>query len=140
MKLRDTIAIALLFTTGLAAQSSITETKEKTRIAVKGGRSITVTGCLHRIPGNISYVVTDDAGDLAYGTVTSENLLKYVDRRIAVRGNAADGPDAKVTIERKVKGATGDKSLSKVQMNSDEVEIPLLALKSIRIVTGSCGR
>jgi hypothetical protein len=72
--------------------------------------------------------------------VTSENLLKYVDRRIAVRGNAADGPDAKVTIERKVKGATGNKSLSKVQMNSDEVEIPLLALKSIRTVTGSCGR
>jgi hypothetical protein len=70
MKLRDTIAIALLFTTGLAAQSSITETKEKTRIAV--------------------------------------------------RGNAADGPDAKVTIERKVKGATGNKSFSKVQMNSDE--------------------
>jgi hypothetical protein len=52
---RDTIAIALLFTTGLATQSSITETKAKTRIAVKGGRSITVTGCLHRIPGNISY-------------------------------------------------------------------------------------
>jgi hypothetical protein len=38
MKRRDTIAIALLFTTGLAAQSSITETKEKTRIAVKGSR------------------------------------------------------------------------------------------------------
>jgi len=43
MKLRDTISIALLFTTGLAAQRSITETKENTRIAVKGGRSITVT-------------------------------------------------------------------------------------------------
>jgi hypothetical protein len=62
----------------------------------------------------------DDAGDLAYGIVTSENLLKYVDRRIAVRGHAADGPDAKVTIERKVKGPTSNKSLSKVQTNGDE--------------------
>ena len=31
MKLRDTIVIALLFTTGLAAQRSITETKDNTQ-------------------------------------------------------------------------------------------------------------
>jgi len=39
-------------------QSGTSERKEKTKIEIKGGKEVTLTGCLERSSGNTDYVLT----------------------------------------------------------------------------------
>ena len=68
-----------------AAQSA--ERKEKTKIEVKGGKEVTLTGCLQRSSGVTDYELTDMVGRLKYAVVTDDDLNKYVDRRVEIKGD-----------------------------------------------------
>lgn len=133
-------AFALVCAAGLAAQSqsSTTEKKEKTKIEIEGGEDVKLTGCLQRVAGGSGFALTDASGALKYSLVTDEDLTKYVNRRVEVKGHASDRGDAKVKIERKVEGTTGEKK-EKVETKGDMVEVPYLGLTSIkRIKGGAC--
>jgi hypothetical protein len=130
-------ALAVACAAGVAAQSSTTEHKEKTKIEVKGGEDVKVVGCLERIAGGTGYVVTSASGELKYALVTDDDLSKYVDHRVEVKGNASDKGDAKVKVERKVEGTTGERE-TKVETKGDMTDMPFLGLKSIKATGGMC--
>jgi uncharacterized protein DUF5818 len=129
------IGLALaLAPVGLAAQS--TTVTEKTKIEVKGGKEVTIAGCLERNPGG-GYVITDSRGNLRYALVTDDDLAKHIGRRVEVKGKAADRGDGKVKIEHSV-GTSGDKSETKTEMRGDRADLPYLGVKSIKEVAGLC--
>ena len=123
---------------GVSAQSGTVERKEKTKIEIKGGKEVTVTGCLERSSGNTDYVLTDSIGHMKYAVVTDDDLGKYVDRRVEMKGRAADRGDAKVKIEKKVEGTSGDTSETKIETKGDTTLMPYLGLKSIKTLEQSC--
>ena len=132
-------AAALVSVVGVAAQSGTFERKEKTKVEVKGGKEIKVTGCLDRVSTGTGYILTDSSGDrLKYAIVTDDDLSKYIGKRVEAKGNASDRGDAKVKVERKVEGTTGEKTESKVETSGANADLPFLGLHSIKAVEGSC--
>jgi uncharacterized protein YdeI (BOF family) len=124
-------------TVGLAAQTSTTEQKEKTKVEIKNGKSVTVTGCLERTVGATGYILTDDSGRLKYAVVTNDDLSKYVGHQVQVKGNAADR-DATVKIEQKVEGTSGAKTEAKTKTDGDSADLPYLGLKSVKTIGTTC--
>jgi hypothetical protein len=121
---------------GLSAQSA--ERKEKTKIEVKGGKEVTLTGCLERSSGVTDYELTDSVGRLKYSVVTDDDLDKYVGRRVEIKGRAADRGDGKVKVEHTVEGTSGDTSQAKVEARGDTAALPFLGLKSIKTIAPTC--
>jgi hypothetical protein len=141
MRLHQTLsvaALAVLTAVSLSAQSGTVERTEKTKVEVKGGKDVTITGCLARSSGATDFVITSEAGSIKYAVVTDDDLGKYVDRRVEIKGKAADQGDGKIKVDRKVKGTTGDTADSKVERNGDTTVMPFLGLKSIKSVGQSC--
>jgi hypothetical protein len=133
-------AIAVLgCATGLSAQTGTSERKDKTKIEVKGGKEVTLTGCLQRSDGSTDYVLTDEIGRVKYAVVTDDDLGKYVDRRVEVKGRAANRGDGSVKIEHQTEGTSGGKTQAKVETKGDATVMPYLGLKSIKTVGSSCG-
>jgi hypothetical protein len=128
----------LISTVGVAAQSGTTERKEKTKIEIKGGKDVTLTGCLERSSGTTDYVLTNGVDEIKYAVVTDDDLGRYVSRRVEVKGRAADRGDGKVKIEREVKGTSGEKSEAKAERDGDTTLLPYLGLKSIKTIAPSC--
>jgi hypothetical protein len=131
-------AAVLALAGSTAAQSVTAEQREKTKIEVKNGRPVEVTGCLQRMADGPGYILTDREGGLKYALVTNDDLSKYLDRRVQVKGNASDSGDAKVKIEHKVKGTSGDTRDTKVETRGDKADLPFLGLKSIKKTADSC--
>lgn len=142
MRCVTTLGLASAFTLatvfGISAQSGTTERKEKTKIEIKGGKNVTLTGCLQRSSGITDYILTDELGELKYAVVTDRDLGRYVDRRVEVKGRAADSGDASVKIERKAEGTTGETAETKVERKGDTTAMPYLGLKSIKTRASSC--
>jgi len=124
----------------VTAQTGTSERKEKTKIEIKDGRDVALTGCLERSSGVTNYVLTDEVGDLKYAVVTDDDLGRYVNRRVEIKGRAADRGDGKVKIERKTEGTSGRETESKVEAKGDTTVLPFLGLKSIKSVGPSCSR
>jgi hypothetical protein len=127
-----------------AAQEIKTTTKEKTKMEVKEGKRIEVSGCMDRsLEGR--YVLTNDVGGLKYLLVTDDDLSKYIGRRVEVKGLATDKGDAKVQIEKTV-GSSGEVDGKKVddQKTKTKTEIegnvgmPYMSVKSIKKLSDSC--
>jgi len=137
-RLVGSAALCFACAVGLSAQSGTTERKEKTKIEVKGGKEVTLTGCLERSSGTTNYMLTDEIGRIKYAVVTDDDLAKYVDHRVEVKGRAADRGDGKVKIEGKTEGTSGKKSETEIQAKGDSAMMPYLGLKSIRTVASSC--
>ena len=139
-----TIALAGCFALAASAQEITTTTKEKSKIEIKGGKTVEVTGCVDRsLEGH--YVLTNDSGDLKYMLVTDDNLSKYVGRLVEVKGTATDKGDAKVKIEKTV-GTSGEiggkkiddqKAKTKTEIEGD-IAMPYLGVKSIKKLSDAC--
>jgi hypothetical protein len=138
------VALAGFCAVTTAAQEIKTTTKEKTKMEIKDGKQVEVTGCMERsLEGR--YVLTNDVGGLKYVLVTDDNLSKYIGRRVEVKGLATDKGDAKVKIEKTV-GSSGEiagkkmddqKSTIKTEVEGD-VGMPYLGVKSIKKLSNSC--
>jgi hypothetical protein len=80
------IGLALCTAVGLAAQTQETQTTTKTKIEIKGGKDVTVIGCLERrsIGGYLLTQVHDGnrREHSRYALVTSEDLSKHVGERV----------------------------------------------------------
>ena len=130
------VGVAALCAIGLSAQS--TETQTKTKIEVKDGKDVAVTGCLERNPGG-GYMLTNSEGGLKYALVTKDDLSKHLGHRIEVKGKAADKGDGKVKIESTV-GTTGsEKAESKTEVKGDDMAgMRYLGVKSVKMLAKSC--
>jgi len=139
------LAISALAAVSLGAQEIKTTTKEKSKIEIKDGRSVTVTGCVEKsVDGR--YMLTDRRGDMSYMLITDDvNLSKHVGHFVQVKGLATDRGDAKVEVEQKVgtsgevdckkTGDTKTTTTTKIEGNTD---LRYLGVKSVKKLDDSC--
>ena len=78
------IGLAAICAAGLSAQTQETKTTTSTKVEIKGGKEMTVIGCLERRP-NGDYQLTEIREDRRrepsrYALVSSEDLSKHVGR------------------------------------------------------------
>ena len=136
MKFISAFGLAAMFAVGLGAQSGTTETKTKTKIDVKDGKDITVSGCLASNPGG-GYMLTTTKGEQKYALVTDDDLSKHIGHRMEIKGKAADRGDGKVTIEST--GTSGsDKTKVKTELKGDSPDMNYLGVKSVKMISKSC--
>ena len=130
-----TLGLAAMCAVGLGAQSTV-ESKTKTKTDVKGGKTITVSGCVAANPGG-GYMLTDARGDQKYALVTDNNLSKHVGHLVSIKGKAADRGDGKVKIESK--GTSGkDKTEVKTELKGDTLDMNYLGVKSVKMLSKTC--
>ncbi len=142
------VAVAIVASGAIAAAQDI-ESKTKTKITVKDGKEVTVTGCVAR-NANGDYKLTNVAGKdgvlLDYLLVPGEeddlDLDDRIGHRVEIKGKAADKGDGKVKIETRSEVGTsgGDtrKRQSKTEVEGDLQGLPYLGVKSIRTLATVC--
>ena len=143
------IASALLLaaacSAGLAAQT--TEQTAKTKISVKDGKDVTVTGCVEPMTSGNGFMLTDAADKSGrvhtYMLVSDDvDLSKHVGQRVEIKGKAADRGDAKIKMESdtKTKVEHGDdkETHSKSEMKGDMAGAPFLGVKDMKMIAAAC--
>jgi len=96
------LGLAAMCAVGLGAQSGTTETKTKTKIDVKDGKNITISGCLAANPGG-GYMLTTRRGEQKYALVTDDDMAKYLDHRVQVTGKATNQGNGEVKLQTTTK-------------------------------------
>lgn len=131
-----TCVLSVAGAVALGAQSS--ETTTKTKVEVKDGKNVKVTGCVERdATGGFALTnVADKSGALhRYVLVSdSDDLSKQVGHRVQIEGKVADRDNGKVEIksETKVDGP-GKDTHSKVEGSG-----PYLGVKNLKMIAASC--
>jgi hypothetical protein len=137
--------VAMLAAGAMTAAQDL-ERKTQTKISVEDGKTITVTGCVHRNSDG-GFTLTNVAGkDGALGSYLLANdeddLDKHVGHRVEITGKAADLGKAKVTVRTKNETKVGDgdksKTESKSELKGDLPELPYLGVKSMRMIASVC--
>jgi hypothetical protein len=132
---------------GAQTTAQTTETENKSKIAVKGGKDVLVTGCLEPSAGNGGFMLThaaDKTGALhSYMLVSDDaDLAKHVGHRVQISGRAADQGDATIKTETKTKRKTesGDdkETHSKSEVRGDLTGVPFLSVKSVKMIAAAC--
>ena len=126
--------LAAMCAVGLGAQSATTKTK--TKIEVKDGKEITVSGCLEKNPDG-GYMLATNNGSMKYVLVTDDDLSKHLGHRVELKGKASDRGDGKVKIRSKV-GSGDDKATAKTEMKGDMSGMHYLGMKSLKMISTSC--
>jgi hypothetical protein len=135
MKLMLAVGVAAMCAASLGAQSGTTTTK--TKVDVKDGKDVEVTGCLERNPGG-GYMITNKDGDLRYALVTNDDLSKHLGHRVEVQGTAADKGDGKVKIESTVKSGDEKTQTTSEVEGHDMKSMKYLGVKSVTMISSSC--
>jgi hypothetical protein len=139
---------AALSTAGLSGQTQETQTTTKTKVEIKGGRDVTVTGCLEQ-RSNGDYLLTEvyenhRLGAARYALVTSEDLSKHVGERVEIKGNAVTRGDGKVTIESETKTEVENgkdrETKTRTEGTTGAFDLPYLGVRSIKTRASSCSR
>ena len=135
-----TCCLSLVGTVALGAQSS--ETTTKTKVQVKDGKDVQVTGCVEAIPGGFILThVADSTGALhRYQLVADDqDFAKHLGHRMTIDGKAADRGHGKVEIETKTKTQGQDKDTkSKTEASGDLSDMPYLGVNSMKMIAASC--
>jgi hypothetical protein len=140
-----TFCFAAICSLGLGAQSS--EKTTKTKITIKDGKDVTVTGCVQPMSGGTGYLLTNvadrDGAMHSYMLVSDDvDLSKHVGERVVIHGKAADRGNAKVETETKTKMKMehGDdkETHSKSEVSGELEHMPYLGIKSVKTIAGSC--
>jgi hypothetical protein len=135
-----------LCATALAAQTQETQTTTKTKIEIKGGKDVTVIGCVERRPDG-DYILTSvrDRGRLEpsrYALVTSQDLSARVGERVEIQGKAVTNGDGKVLIESKTKteveNGKDQETKTKSEGTSGAFDLPFLGVRSMKTLSSSC--
>jgi hypothetical protein len=127
----------------MVTQDKVT-TQEKTKTTYetndsKGARDVTVTGCLERNPKG-GYMMSAVEGGMILALTTSEDLSKYLEHTIEVKGKSADA-NARLTVESKTEINNGDgdkKTVQKVKAKGDVNDLRHMTVGSVRLVKESC--
>jgi hypothetical protein len=139
------IGLAMVSAATLRAQTQETKTTTKTQVEMKGGKSVTVNGCLER-RDNGDYVLTSirDARPWIrhYALVTNDDLAKHVGERVRIEGKTVSAGNGKVSVksESKTEVENGkDVELkTKTEGTTGSLEMPYLGVKSLKTISSSC--
>ncbi len=140
------IGLAVLSGAGLAAQTQETQTTTKTKVEIKGGKDVTVVGCLERRSDG-DYVLTEVRDNRRveqsrYALVTSQDLSKHVGERVEIKGKAVTNGDGKVSIESKttteVENGHDQETKSKTEGTTGAFDMPFLGVRSLKTLSTSC--
>ena len=149
MKPIRTIAFAALlaFSAGLAGAAA--QTESKSRITVKDGKDVKVTGCVVAAPGSkdAGYQLTNVADkkgalpDYVLLGKDDDDFAKAVGHRVEIEGLAADR-GGKVEVETKskteVENGKDRESRTKSTVKGDMPGLTLLSVKSMRTIAAVC--
>lgn len=136
-----TCCLAVAGAVTLGAQSS--EYTTKTKIDVKDGKDVQVTGCVEAGFGG-GYILThvaDKGGTMHRYILVSddEDFSKHVGHRVQIDGKAADRDRGKVEIKTETKMDGVDKEThSKTEASGDLTSMPYLGVKDMKMIAASC--
>jgi len=140
------IGLAAVCTAGLSAQTQETQTTTKTKIEIKGGKDVTIIGCLERLSTG-EYVLTEATNNRRheysrYALVTSQDLSKHVGERVQIKGKAVTNGDGRVSIESQTKTEVehgkDQESKTKTEGTSGAFNMPYLGVRSMKTLSSSC--
>jgi len=139
------VALAATCAVGLTAQS--TEQSTKSKITVKDGKEVTVTGCVQPMASGTGFMLTDAADKSGrvhtYMLVSDDvDLAKHVGHRVEIKGKATDRGDAKIKTESetKMKVEHGDdkETRGKSELKGDLSGLPFLGVKEVKMIAAAC--
>jgi len=139
------LCFAAVSSLGLGAQTAQTESKSK--ITVKDGQEVTVTGCVEPTASGTGFMlshVADKSGAMHnYMLVTEDSdLAKHVGHRMQIDGKVTDKGDGKIKVETKTKTKVehGDdkETHSKSEMKGDMAGVRFLGVKSMKMIAAAC--
>jgi hypothetical protein len=132
---------------GAQTTAQTTETETKSKVAVKGGKDLLVTGCVEPTAGASGFMLThaaDKNGALhSYMLVSDDDdLSKHVGHRVQVSGRAADQGDATLKTEtkskKKMESGDNKETHSKSEVRGDLSGLPFLSVKSVKMIAAAC--
>jgi hypothetical protein len=141
-----TFGLAVVCAAGLTAQTQETKTTTKTKVEVKGGKEVTVVGCLERRP-NGNYILTDilerrTVDPMRYSLLTSEDLSKRVGERVEIHGKVVANGNGKISVESttktEVENGKDQETKSKTEGTSGVLDMPLLGMTSMKTLSSTC--
>jgi hypothetical protein len=137
--------LAVACSVGLGAQTAQTESKSK--ITVKDGQEVTVTGCVEPTASATGFMLThvaDKTGVMHDYMLVSDDsdLAKHVGHRMQIGGKVTDKGDGKIKVETKTKTKVehGDdrETQSKSELKGDMAGVPFLGMKSMKMIAAAC--
>jgi hypothetical protein len=143
MMKRTTLACSLAMLTSVALGAQSSETTTKTKIEVKDGKDVTVTGCVETgtMTGYVLTHVADNTGALHRYIIVSddEDFSKHIGHRVQIEGKAADREHGKVEFKSETKTDGEDNALrSKSESSGDLSAMPYLGVKHMKMIAASC--
>jgi hypothetical protein len=140
-----TVCAAAVCLASLGAAAGQTETKSK--ITVKDGKDVEVTGCVAPAASGMGFMLTnvaDKSGAMHSYMLVSEDddFSEHVGHRVQLTGKVTDRGDAKIEVETKTKTKVehGDdkETESKSTMRGDMAGMAYLGVKSLKMVAAVC--
>jgi hypothetical protein len=139
------VVLAAACSVGLVGQTMEQTTKSK--ISIKDGKDVTVTGCVQQTASGTGFMLTDAADKSgrvhSYMLVSDDvDLAKHVGHRVEIKGKAADRGDAKIETESetKTKVEHGDdkETRGKTELKGDLSGLPFLGVKDVKMIAAAC--
>jgi hypothetical protein len=139
------IGLAALCAAGLTAQTQETTTTKSTKIEIKGGKDVTVIGCLERSP--TGYTLTEFRENrrlepMRYALVTSEDLSKHVGARVEIQGKSVADGKGTVSVDSRTRTEVQDgkdqETRTRTTGTSGALDLPFLGVSSLKSLSPSC--
>jgi hypothetical protein len=134
----------------LAAAGQSTKVKSETKVEVKDGKDVTLTGCVERHAGSSGAAqfqltnVADKKDELHSYLLVGEDddLENHVGHLVEVKGKAADRDDGKVKVKTKTKvdreNADDVTTERKSELKGDLIGLPLLGVREVKMIRPTC--
>ena len=146
---RWVLAMALAAFTGATVAAQV-RTKTETKVDVKGGRDVHLTGCVEPASGPAAYMLTgvvtsDKTPDIVhnyYLVGKTDDLEKHIGHIMEIDGKALDRGKGELEIETKTKiereHAPDSKEKSKTEIKGENSPLPFLDVTSVKMLRPSC--
>ena len=140
------IGLTVVSAGALRAQTQETKTTTKTKVEMKGGKNVTIVGCLER-RDNGDYMLTKirdvrDTDPTRYTLITDDDLTKHVGERVRIEGKTVSAGDGTVSVKAdtktEVESGKDIETKSKTEGTTGTLDIPFLGVKSLKTLSPSC--
>ena len=140
------IALTVVSAGALRAQTQETKTTTKSKVEMKGGKDVTIVGCLER-RDNGDYMLTNirdvrGTDPTRYALVTDDDLTARVGQRVRIVGKTVSAGDGKVSVtsdtKTEVENGKDLELKSKTEGTTGMLGVPFLGVKSLKTLSPSC--
>lgn len=141
------IAVCLVTAWAAAGAAQTSQTESKSKIAVKDGKKVLVTGCVEPTASGTGFMLTNVADKSgawhSYMLVSDDaDLSKHLGHRVQIEGIATDRGDGKIETETKTKTKSehGDakETRTRSEAKGDLARVPYLGVRSVKMIAAAC--